>query len=159
MGSAVCVMCGVCCMEAVGPGVYMFPMLDQNCVIMNWNVRGLNNSARRKVVKDLTREKRATVACLQETKLEVIDKDLVTEILGDKFVENFVFLPASGTRGGILLAVDEDYYKLKDTEIGVHTVTATVSTCSEAIEWSIKAVYGPQEDNEKLQFLGELRWI
>jgi hypothetical protein len=26
-------------------------------------------------------------------------------------------------------------------------------------EWFLTTVYGPQEDNEKLQFLGELRWM
>lgn len=72
---------------------------------------------------------------MQETKLEVIDRELAIEI-----------------SGGILLAVDEAHYKIKAAEIGVHTV-------SELLEWSITAVYGPQEDNEKLQFLGELRLV
>jgi hypothetical protein len=27
------------------------------------------------------------------------------------------------------------------------------------MEWWITIVYGPQSDNEKLQFLGDLRWI
>lgn len=28
-------------------------MIDQNCVILDWNIRGLNDGARKKVVRDL----------------------------------------------------------------------------------------------------------
>lgn len=134
-------------------------MLEHICNIINWNVRGLNNPARRKVVRDLVSETRATIVMLQETKLEVVDAVLVTEILGQRFVDNFVVLPASGTRGGILMALDESHYKITQAEIGVHTVTARVAAVSGGEEWSVTVVYGPQEDQEKLQFLGELRWI
>ena len=48
--------------------------------ILNWNVRGLNNPARRKVVRDLVSETRTTIVTLQETKLDFIDAALVSEI-------------------------------------------------------------------------------
>ncbi|CAN6171901.1 unnamed protein product [Urochloa humidicola] len=134
-------------------------MIDQNCVIFNWNVRGLNNTARRKVVRDMVGEKRATVVALQETKLQMIDKEVVLETLGARFAENFVALPATGTRGGILLAVDEEHYTITSSELGVHTVTAKLAACAGPVEWSLTVVYRPQDDNDKLQFLGELRWI
>lgn len=81
------------------------------------------------------------------------------EILGSKFVDNFVVLPAVGTRGGILLAVDEDHYSITSHEVGVHCVTATILAASRQVSWTITAVYGPQEDQAKMQFLGELRWL
>jgi exonuclease III len=134
-------------------------MLEHTCNILNWNVRGLNNLARRKVVRDLVSETRATIVTLQETKLEMVDARMVTETVGQRFVNNFVALPAAGTRGGILLAVDEDHYRVTRSEVGIHTITATVEAVSGGEEWSITVVYGPQDDQEKLQFLGELRWI
>jgi exonuclease III len=75
-------------------------MLEHTCNILNWNVRGLNNPARRKVVRDLVSETRATIVTLQETKLEVVDANLVIEILGQRFVDNFVVLPAAGHKRG-----------------------------------------------------------
>jgi len=134
-------------------------MLQHTCNILNWNVRGLNNPARRKVVRDMVGETRATLVALQETKLEVVDANLVTETLGQRFVNNYAVLPAEGTRGGILLAVDEDHFKITRAEVGVHTITATVASITGEETWSITVVYGPQEDQQKLQFLGELRWI
>ena len=74
-------------------------MIDQNCVMVNWNVRGLNNPARRKVVRDLVSETKATVVALQETKLEVVDTTIISEVPGQRFEDSFVVLPAAGTRG------------------------------------------------------------
>ncbi|CAN6253637.1 unnamed protein product [Urochloa humidicola] len=138
---------------------HWFTMIAQNCTFLNWNARGLNNHARRKVVFDLVRDVRATIVALQETKLDCVDCAMVNEILGDRFIDNFVVLPAQGTRGGILLAVDREHYKITSSDRGVHTVTATISTVDDCLSWGVTVVYGPQEDAEKLQFLGELRWI
>jgi hypothetical protein len=96
--------------------------------VFNWNVRGSNNMARRKVVLDVVRDCRATIVTLQETKLDFIDSQLVMEILGTKFQDNFVVLPAAGTCGGILLAVDVDHYKIIGQEVGVNTVTAKIES-------------------------------
>lgn len=131
--------------ESVG-----FSMSEQNCVIVNWNVRGLNMTTRRSVVKELIRDTRPTIISLHETKLACIDKDIVAETLGTEFMENFVFLPAQGARGGILLAVQEDHYSILSSDLGVHSVTATIKANSQNVEWSITAVYGPQGDNDKL---------
>jgi hypothetical protein len=83
-------------------------MNDQQCVILNWNVRGLNNPARRQVVKDLVRDTKATIVALQETKMEYFDRTLVCETLRD----NLVVLPSVGLSGSILLAVHRDYYSV-----------------------------------------------
>jgi hypothetical protein len=64
------------------------------------------------VVREMVSETRATVVTIQETKLELVDREVVFETLGSRFVDNFVVLSASGTRGGILLTVDEDFYSL-----------------------------------------------
>lgn len=110
-------------------------------------------------MKNLVNETRATIVTLQETKLEVIDRQLVCETLGDRYADNYVVLPAAGTRGGILLAVDRDHYSITLRELGIYTVTARIATCNGLVEWFLTAVYGPQDDQAKLQFLGELRWL
>uniref|UniRef100_A0A0A9DZN0 Endonuclease/exonuclease/phosphatase domain-containing protein n=1 Tax=Arundo donax TaxID=35708 RepID=A0A0A9DZN0_ARUDO len=67
-------------------------MSDQNCIILNWNARGLNNPVRRKVVRDLVKDTSSTIVCLQETKLEQIDSQIVSETLGPCFVDHFAYL-------------------------------------------------------------------
>ena len=132
-------------------------MIDQRCVLLNWNVRGLNSPARRKVVRDLARDTACTIACLQETKMQAIDDAIVCESLGPSFRASHVFLPASGTRGGALLAVHEDYYRILQTEVRGHSVSAKLQPTTGVGEWWLTVVYGPQEDGEKIQFLQKPR--
>ena len=145
----------VCCSSKTR-GVIRFPMIEQRCVLLDWNVRGLNNSARRKLVRDLAQDTKVSIVCLQETKMQTIDRAVIIESLGQRFAEQFAFLPATGTRGGALLAVDENYYRIVQTEIRVHSVSAQIETTMGVGSWWLTVVYGPQEDHEKLQFLQEL---
>ena len=134
-------------------------MSEQKCLVLNWNVRGLNNKARRKVVKDLAQDTKCTIATLQETKLEEVTAQDISETLGIKFSKNFAYLPAQGTRGGALVAVDEDYYRISHSEFSEYTITVRVESTQCVSAWWITVVYGPQGDREKVQFLSERRTI
>lgn len=98
-------------------------MNNQRCLILNWNVRGLNNPARRSVVRNLVADTQCTIATIQKTKMAQMDAQIVSETLGQQFTENFVCLPAQQTRGGVLLAVHEDHYKIKQILIENFTVS------------------------------------
>ena len=102
-------------------------MSEQRCQILNWNVRGLNGAARRKVVHDLAADTRCTIACLQETKLADVQDHIVGETLASEFRQ--------------------------------FTVSARLKASVENSEWWVTVVYGPQGDNQKLEFLRELRAI
>lgn len=75
-------------------------MDSEACLI--WNVRGLNARARRDTVRMVIEQERASIICLQETKLDVIDDRIVRDLLGGLF--DYSYLLAQHTRGGILLA-------------------------------------------------------
>lgn len=134
-------------------------MSEQICQILNWNVRGLNGAARRKVVFDLAGDTRCTIACLQETKLAVVNEQVVRETLGQRFASSFAFLPADVTRGGALLAVDDDHYCIAASEFRRFSVSAKLVSTVDNTEWWLSVVYGPQGDQEKLKFLRELRAV
>jgi exonuclease III len=68
-----------------------------------WNMRGLNRTCRRDTVRVMVNSTKPDLVCLQETKKAVISRRMVMSMLGSEFDE-FIFLPAQGTRGGILLA-------------------------------------------------------
>ena len=68
-----------------------------------WNVRGLNDKARRDNLRKVVDDTRPAVVCLQETKLSYISERDVISFLGRDFTK-FVFLSAQQTRGGILIA-------------------------------------------------------
>jgi exonuclease III len=134
-------------------------MAHRNCRILNWNVRGLNNYARRDVICDLVRDTGVTIVCLQETKLQDVDAMMVTRTIGHNFANSFATLSASQTRGGILLAIDESFFDLSNIHLSSHAVTATISMRADATQWQITVVYEPQSDGDKMQFLQELKNI
>lgn len=134
-------------------------MAAKNCNIFSWNPRGLNSGARQDAVCALVRNVAATIVCLQETKLDAIDCTTLTRTLGPSFVDNFTYLPAVGTRGGILLACSDDHFTLSDVTLTAHTISATISSREDGMSWSITGVYGPQGNAEKRAFLQELRLL
>lgn len=120
--------------------IHKLQMNEQNCIILNWNVRGLNGKATRKVVKDLVAEHKCTIVCLQETKMEFIDDMMVKETLGPQFATSFTYLPAQATRGGVLLAMHEDYYKLSHPQHRINShckVRSQDNTNQLVVDWGI----------------------
>ena len=45
--------------------------------LLSWNVRGLNNPWKREVCKNLLKEWRCDIVCLQETKLSLLNSGAV----------------------------------------------------------------------------------
>lgn len=76
-------------------------LVDSRCSLI-WNVRGLNDHAKKDDVKSLVLDLKPSLVYLQETKLNSISAFDVLSILGADF-SGFVFFPALGTRGGIFV--------------------------------------------------------
>jgi hypothetical protein len=54
-------------------------------------------------------------------------------------------LPAEQTRGGILLAVNEDFFDLSDVELTTNAITAQVTMRADGIKWQITVVQIPYD--------------
>ncbi|PNT71080.1 uncharacterized protein LOC106866036 [Brachypodium distachyon] len=134
-------------------------MSQHNVNLVCWNVRGLNNPSHRSAVCDLIRDTHATIICIQETKLQVVNDRLIRDLLGPCFSANFAVLPAAGTRGGMILAASEDFFTISDVHLSAHSITVTVTMRSEGASWSLTSVYGQQGDPEKLLFIEELKLL
>jgi hypothetical protein len=100
----------------------------------------------------------ASVVCLQETKLADVTHAIVMETLGADFDAYFCF-PAYDTRGGIIVAWISRLVQLHSAHIDTNSVTAWVAPPGGAPNWWLTCVYGPQEDADKIAFLGELRTV
>ena len=119
------------------------------------NVRGLNSPARTATIYQAVVEARVDIVCIQETKMQVIMTGVVRQCLGNKF-ENFFYVPATGTRGGILIAWDHLVVSVTNSHITQNTLTVLISQ-EGAPFWGLTGVYGPQGDAEKVAFLEEIR--
>jgi hypothetical protein len=66
--------------------------------VLVWNVRGLNEKARRDNVRLIMDSCRLALVCLQETKLASFSVGDILSLLGQD-LRNHVFLPVNSTRG------------------------------------------------------------
>jgi exonuclease III len=127
----------------------------ENLKMLVWNVRGLNSKARRIAIRALVATTNASIVCFQETKINLFYSGLILETLGAEF-DDFVYLPADGTRGGILLAWQSRTVAITDPIFTTNILTAKVHIAATA-PWWLSVVYGPQEEADKVEFLREIR--
>jgi hypothetical protein len=78
------------------------------------------------------------------------------QTLGNDFLD-FAYLPANGTRGGILFAWKPDYITGSDHDFRRFSVTTRFAHGDNS--WWLTTVYGPHTDDEQVEFLNELRDI
>jgi len=131
-------------------------MSAKNCNIICWNVRGLNDGAKRATVRNQILSTGATLVCLQETKITAWNQTLLTETVGADMANNNVCLPSIGASGGILITASERFFRIQQTSLTPNTVTATITMLAENTSWSITGVYGPQADADKIAFMQEI---
>lgn len=123
--------------------------------ILIWNVRGLNDRARRDALGLLVATERVSLLCIQETKLAAIGDRLIMQMLGSSF--EYAYLPASRTRGGVLVAWRRNIWTASQVHLSQNAVTLKISLQVRQFHWWLTSVYGPPRDLEKVSFLQELR--
>jgi hypothetical protein len=107
-------------------------LVNHQCFV--WNVRGLNERARRNVVREFLVLEKPTLVCLQETKLPAVCNVLAAEILGVGF--DYACLPSVGASGGILLGWRRERWTASDLVFGRFALSARLKESP----WAIKAI-------------------
>jgi hypothetical protein len=66
-------------------------------------------------------------------------------------------MPAQGTRGGILVACSQEFYRLSEIDVRQFSVTATNTQMVDKEKWTLTTVYAPQIEMEKISLMDEIR--
>ena len=90
-------------------------------LLLSWNVRGLNNSQKREVCKNLLKEWKCDIVCFQETKLSSLNYFVVRSLWGSPFLD-WVVLDAVNTAEGVLLVWDKRVFEKVDCAVGLFSV-------------------------------------
>ena len=81
--------------------------------ILSWNVRGANDSSKRKVIKTFIRNQRVDVICIQETKIQAMSDNIARSIGSGRFLE-WKAVDAEGASGGIMICWDKRSLEILD---------------------------------------------
>ena len=132
---------------------------NRNLSILCWNVRGLGDSEKCGVVKDAIVSANPSIICLQETKLHSIEKCKAKTFLPPKLADNFCFLPAVGSKGGVLTAWDCSSWTNTSTSNHTHSITTELQCTMSDYSIHVTNVYGPSDHRHTPAFLQELDQI
>ncbi|XP_073355531.1 uncharacterized protein [Aegilops tauschii subsp. strangulata] len=80
-------------------------------------------------------------------------------MIGPSFTANYQVLLAVGSRGGMIMAVSDAYFRLSDFQPTQGSISATITMLADGLDWTLSRVYGPQGEQEKLLFINELRGL
>ncbi|RVW51559.1 hypothetical protein CK203_066799 [Vitis vinifera] len=90
--------------------------------ILSWNVRGANDSSKRKVIKTFIRNQRVDLICIQETKIQAMSDSIARSIGSGRFLD-WKAVNAEGASGGILICWDRRSLDILDWEEGQFTLS------------------------------------
>lgn len=123
--------------------------------LISWNVRGLNDKGKRRIVKNCIDQWKADIICLREAKLQGDMQGIVKQLWGGRWAKHDC-LEASGTRGGIIMLWDSRVWKREILQSGVHTLTCSFEALLQDVNYHISSVYVPNCKVEKREVWDEL---
>ena len=110
--------------------------------ILSWNVRGVNDRNKRRLIKTLISSLKVDLVCLQETKMSEMSIGVVRSLGVGRFLEWGV-LNVRGAAGGVLVFWDNRVLELIGMEVGLFSISCRFKNCEDGFSWIFLGVYGP----------------
>jgi exonuclease III len=123
--------------------------------ILFWNIRGLGAIGRRNQLRGLRNTHRVDAICLQETnKSDFSLWDLNSLSEGDSF--EWSWTAANGHSGGTLTGINIAVAGVVAKDSGSFLSSLLVITKEDNFQWELINVYGPVQNDRKLDFIQEM---
>jgi exonuclease III len=125
--------------------------------IITWNIRGLNDRSKQRILRDCVKEESPDILMLQETKCAGMEAENIFQRIWKGC--NYIHTDSAGASGGLAILWNPNHTILS----GPFSTTGTLSAHFEVIgsnqEGTITNVYGPQGQQEKIKFMDKLTQV
>ena len=98
------------------------------------------------------------IVCLQETKMELINKCVICSLWGGQHVD-WLYLGSVGASGGVLLMWDNRVVNKVEEVVGHFSVSCKFKNVVDHFVWAFTGVYGPNSNKDKSFFWEELSGV
>jgi len=124
-------------------------------IITSWNIRGLNSRGKQRYLNERLKKEKPNVMIVQETKIS-------TEKMRESLNKNsssyeMMGLDAIGSAGGLIIIWNPDEINFSNWMSLPRILSGTASIVGTKEEVIITGVYGPHIQNEKENFLQNLK--
>ena len=109
--------------------------------VLSWNVKGVNDSSKRKTIKSFIRNQSMDLLCIQETKIQPMSEGVVRSLGSGRFLD-WRALDAEEAAGGILICWDKRSLDILDWEEGHFTLSYRFRNVENGVVWVFMGVYG-----------------
>lgn len=133
-------------------------MNAKQIIFLSWNVRGLGDLNKCDVVRNVIKNSRCDVCCMQEVKWNNFDLSYISRVLPSFLDKNCAMVFADNTKGGILIAWKKSFIMV-NSWASRHSISVLLVQESTGWEFLVTNVYGPSDDALKLDFIRELRGV
>lgn len=123
--------------------------------ILSWNVRGLNDLAKRRCIRSVVSTFNRSVVCLQESKVNFVSQSFLRSCCGSS-IDRCQFLPAVGASGGLITCWNSKIFSCSEVLIRKHSLTLLLTYSASGKCFYLTNVYGPPTWNGKDEFCSEL---
>jgi exonuclease III len=127
--------------------------------VVSWNVRGLGDSDKCNVVRNVLSDAKPSFICIQESKLSEVNFFKAQSFLPRPLSSSSVLRPADGSRGGLITAWAPSLFTLNSHLSNPYSLTSSFSCNASNFDITITNVYGPSDHSSTAPFLQEIRDI
>jgi exonuclease III len=122
--------------------------------IITWNIRGLNNPRKQRILKNRLRKEQPDICFIQETKCTLDIMEIISKKQWSKY--KMLVVESQQTAGGILTLWNPQSVNLLAAEATRHTLSVNMQIIGNTTEILCTNVYGPQVMEEKRRMLLDL---
>jgi exonuclease III len=122
---------------------------------LSWNVRGLNDTVKREIIKQALIMHKPDLICLQEIKLAQTDSRLLSQIIENQYML-FLTIDATNTSGLVLLMWKPRVFSPTNHSTTTFIIAVNLRIMLDVSNITITGVYEPSIGTDRSSFLDEL---